>query len=326
MNRIKILIVATLMLMLMGCTSPKVNEENQNKNNDEDYKENIEENQNKGNTEDYKENAEENPGKGDTEDYTGNTEENQNGETENISGDEDSLSTNNEILNEVKTNIDKAHEVGKNVDILEADKYIDDAMELLEQYLSDNDADSKDIDFIDNISGIRVSEYSEYTLFEYSKSDYQYGYGRLGNYTSWKVIKYKPYNLVDIFEKNGPLLLSLEHRLVTVDGNPMLFIYGKGRWEGSREVVINAYKIEENGVTKVQPIKYDSDDEGLWICKESGSIRTKPVDALGGFYIKFKSISEDAKEVEISARETLDVDTTTHILELNLNENGQYEF
>jgi hypothetical protein len=292
MNSIKILIVAILMLMLMGCTSSKANEENQSKDNTEDYKEN--------------------------------TEEYQNGETENISRDENSLSSNNEILNEVKTNIDKAHEVGKNVDILEADKYIDDAMELLEKYLSDNDADSKDIDFINNISGIRVSEYSEYILFEYSKSDYQYGYGRLGNYTSWKVIKYKPYNLVDIFEKNGSLLLSLEHRLVTVAGNPMLFIYGRDLWEGSKSVQINAYRIEENGVTKVQPIKYDSDDEGLWICKESGSIRTKPVDALGGFNIRFESISEDAKKVEILAREY--ADDVTHILELNLNENGQYEF
>ena len=45
-----------------------------------------------------------------------------------------------------------------------------------------------------------------------------------------------------------------------------------------------------------------------------------------GFYIKFESISEDARKVEILARETLDVDATTHILELNLNENGQYEF
>ena len=273
MDRIKVLVIAILMLVFVGCTSPGVNEGNPNKN---------------------------------------------------IDG--DGLSDNNEILNSVKTNINKAHEVGKNVDILEADKYIDYAMKLLEQYLSANDLDSKDIDFIDNISGINVSEYPEYILVEYDKSDYTYGYGRLGNYTSWKVIKHKPYNLVDIIEKNGPLLLSEEHRMVDVGGELMLFIYGRDLWEGSRSVQINAYKIEENGVTKVQPIKYDSDDESLWICKEYGSIRTKPVSALGGFSIRFESISEDAKKVEILAHENLDEDAATHILELNLDENGQYKF
>lgn len=272
MHSIKILVlVSIIMLILVGCTSPKANRE--------DY---------------------------------------DNGKTENMSQDEDGLSTTNKILDEVKVNIDKAHEVGKNVDLLEADKYIDDAMYLLKQYLLDSDEDSINIDFIANISGIRVSENSDYILIEYDKHYYIYGGGTTGNYTSWKIIKYKPYNLVEVFVRNSPLLASHEHRMVIVDGHPTLFIYGYVTWDKGQTIFIKSYKIEEDGVSEVQATKIDSNNDALWAFYKDGRINTnKYMNKI------FKFISEDAKKVEIEAN---DVDNTIHILKLNLNEDGQYEF
>jgi|LSQX01.2.fsa_nt_gb hypothetical protein len=229
-------------------------------------------------------------------------------------GDDYSLNV-NESLNEIKVNIDKAYEVGNKEDSTEADKYINNAMEAVKQYLSNNDDDSIDIGYLDSISFIKASENSDYILVEFDKHYTHFGGGTTGTYTSWKVIKYKPYNLVEIFEKNSPFLSSLDTRMVMIDENPILFIYGKCSWDKAQLLRIQTYKIDKTGVTKVQPLKCKTNNGDLWECREEdGVIKTKE-------YMNkiFEYISDDAKEVRISA------DDGKHVLKLNLNESGVYE-
>lgn len=237
--------------------------------------------------------------------------------TETTSQGDNSSLTINENLNKVKINIDKAHEIGakEGENSSAADKYIDTAMDLVKQYLLNSDA-GIDTDLLDSISGIKVFENSDYILVEYDKHYSNYGGGTTGTYTSWKVIKYKPYNIVEIFEKNSPLLYSLDNRMVIIGQNPILFIYGNCAWDKTQLLRIQAYRIDKTGVVKVQPIKCKSNDESLWVCREEdGVIKTKE-------YMNkiFEFISDDAKEVRISA------DNGKYVLKLNLNEEGQYEF
>ncbi len=223
-----------------------------------------------------------------------------------------------ENLKELKTNIDTAHRVGANHNSPEADKYIDSAMEALERYLLNNNEDSIDVESFKSFH-IKVSQNSEYILAEYDKDYLTYNAGVSGDYTSWKVIKFKPYNLVDIFVKNVPLQLSFDHRMVKVNGNPMLFIYGYGNYDKAQVVFIRAYKIEKTGVTEIQPIKNESAKQDLWIYRKDGFISTnKYMNKI------FDLISEDGKEVTISASESGGYEDR-HFLNLKLNENGQYE-
>jgi hypothetical protein len=222
-----------------------------------------------------------------------------------------------ENLNKIKINIDKAHEIGskEGENSPEADKYIDIAMDSVKQYLLNSDEDI-DIDLLKSTSFIKVFENSDYILVEYDKHYINYGGATTGTYTSWKVIKYKPYNIVEIFEKNSPLLCSIYNRMVIIDQTPILFIYGKCAWDKAQVLCIQAYRIDKTGVSKAQPIKCKSNDESLWVCREEdGVIHTK-----GYMNQIFEFISDDAKEVRISA------DDDKYMLKLILKEEGQYEY
>lgn len=238
---------------------------------------------------------------------------------------EDKIVTNNKSLKKIKENIDKAHQVGaggSDGNLKKADKYIEPAMEELKQYLLNTKEKDIEIEFINNITGVKVTEDEDYILVEYDKHYYTYGGGTLGNFTCWKVLKYKPYNIVEIIEDNSPLLLSSDYRMATIEGYPTLLIYGGVRYDKSLELFINEYRIKETGITKIQPLQSNKseDSDELWICDNRGFITTK--ERENWLNIAFDYISEDGREVRIKTMTTDEQQS----LNLRLNKTGQYEY
>lgn len=286
MKFIKSLIIIFPMILLISCSSPKVNNEK--------------------------------PISGKTETIIEASDNSVTTKTESQGEREASFTTNNETLKEVKINIEKAHEIGANNNSPDADPYIDNAIEGIKKYLSEGNESNTDIDFIDSISGISVIQNTDYILVGYDKCYDKYGGGISGNYTSWKVIKYKPYNLVEIIEKNSPLLLSHECRIVNIDGQTMLYMYGLGMWEKTQTLHISAYKIDKNAVVKSKPIRFkDIEDNSFWQCYEEGRVTTKTHENL-----MFEFISDDAKELRISTVNS----KYNEVLKLTLNKEGQYNY
>ncbi|HHV30515.1 hypothetical protein [Acetivibrio mesophilus] len=210
---------------------------------------------------------------------------------------------------EIKNLLDKAKEPS-----IDSEKYTEDALNQLVELLKKANPQDISSENISQLSEwIRIHESNNSRIIEYRQSPEDFGNsGR----STWKVFQYYPDNSIFMIEKNMPYDLEF-YRIIDIDNKPLLYTYVRNFEVNQHKVHIFAYTFDNQSITNINSIDFESIDTDLWgYDKDRSMLWSKKSHSTF-----IGSVSSDGKEVVIKGWDT---DGSEHFLNLELNDEGVY--
>lgn len=211
-------------------------------------------------------------------------------------------------FSEIKNLFDKAKKTS-----IDTEKYIEDALDQLKEFLSKTNPQDISNESISKLSDrILIHENIDSRIIEYMQSPEEFGNS---GKASWKIFQYYPSNNIFIIEKNMPYSLQF-FRIINIDNKPILYTYENNFETNQHKVTIFAYTFNHKSITNINSIDFESIDTNLWdYNKDISMLWSKKCSST---YIE--SVSADGKEVILKGLS----DVGEYTLNLDLTDDGLY--